>query len=49
MVSIPLIVNGQRIDASVSPETTLLRFLRDELKLTGTKSGCGTNHCGACT
>ncbi len=49
MVSIPLVVNGEKIEADVPPETTLLRFLRDELKLTGTKNGCGTNHCGACT
>jgi CO/xanthine dehydrogenase Mo-binding subunit/aerobic-type carbon monoxide dehydrogenase small subunit (CoxS/CutS family) len=49
MVTVPLTVNGNRIDATVPPETTLLEFLRDELRLTGAKNGCGTNHCGACT
>ncbi len=49
MVPIPLTVNGKKIDAIVPPDTTLLRFLRDELGLTGTKNGCSTNHCGACT
>jgi carbon-monoxide dehydrogenase small subunit len=42
-------VNGNEIDAMVSPNSTLLDFLRDELGLTGTKKGCGEGDCGACT
>jgi CO/xanthine dehydrogenase Mo-binding subunit/aerobic-type carbon monoxide dehydrogenase small subunit (CoxS/CutS family) len=49
MITIPLTVNGKKVNPTLPPEMTLLRFLRDELGLTGTKSGCGTNHCGACT
>ncbi len=45
---IEFILNGKLIKASVLPDTTLLRFLRDDLHLTGTKNGCSTNHCGAC-
>lgn len=40
-------VNESLLTAS-SEKITLLRFLRDELKLIGTKNGCSTNHCGAC-
>jgi len=47
-VTVQLTVNGKKKSPTVSPETTLLRFLRDELRLTGTKNGCSTNHCGAC-
>lgn len=43
------ILNGKPVDAGVSPGTTLLRFLRDVSCLTGTKDGCSTNGCGACT
>jgi CO/xanthine dehydrogenase Mo-binding subunit/aerobic-type carbon monoxide dehydrogenase small subunit (CoxS/CutS family) len=49
MVTVSLSVNGKAINPTVTPETTLLRFLRDELGLTGAKNGCSTNHCGACT
>jgi CO/xanthine dehydrogenase Mo-binding subunit/aerobic-type carbon monoxide dehydrogenase small subunit (CoxS/CutS family) len=49
MISIALTVNGKHVSATLPAETTLLRFLRDELRLTGPKNGCSTNHCGACT
>jgi aerobic-type carbon monoxide dehydrogenase small subunit (CoxS/CutS family) len=42
-------VNGQPVDAQVEPAKLLLDFLRDDLGLTGTKEGCGTGDCGACT
>src|SRR3989442_11983146 len=42
-------VNGQNVAAEVEPATLLLDFLRDDLGLTGTKEGCGTGDCGACT
>lgn len=44
-----LTVNGQRRTVDVDPATPLLWVLRDELQLTGTKFGCGTGACGACT
>jgi len=47
--AITLHVNGVPHRLQVSPETTLLQVLRDELHLTGTKNGCGQGHCGACT
>ena len=49
MARIALVVNGQRKDVEVDPETSLLVVLRDELDLTGTKYGCGEGQCGACT
>lgn len=42
-------VNGEAHQIYVEPWKTLLEILRDELALTGTKSGCETGHCGACT
>jgi isoquinoline 1-oxidoreductase subunit alpha len=42
-------VNGQRREVAVDPSTPLLWVLREELKLTGTKFGCGISVCGACT
>ncbi len=42
--TIVLTVNGRQLSPSLPPETTLLRYLRDDLRLTGTKNGCGTNH-----
>ena len=44
-----LVVNGQTHEVDVSPDTPLLWVLRDTLKLTGTKFGCGIAQCGACT
>src|SRR6476620_7089045 len=46
---ITLNVNGLRRQFDGDPEMPLLWFLRDELKLTGTKYGCGEGLCGACT
>ena len=46
---ISLIVNGSAYTVDVEPETPLLWVLRDSLKLTGTKFGCGIAQCGACT
>ncbi len=48
-VSISLVVNGIAYTADVEPETPLLWVIRDSLKLTGTKFGCGIAQCGACT
>lgn len=48
-IRLKLRVNGEEIQASLKPKTTLLELLRDELDLTGTKEGCGVGDCGACT
>jgi isoquinoline 1-oxidoreductase alpha subunit len=42
-------VNGQAVSVDAEPETPLLWALREHLKLTGTKYGCGAGLCGACT
>jgi isoquinoline 1-oxidoreductase alpha subunit len=42
-------VNGKQVDVAADPDTMLLWVLRDNLKLTGTKFGCGIAQCGACT
>lgn len=49
IVAIKLNVNGESREVEVSADTPLLWVLRDELKLTGTKFGCGMAQCGACT
>ena len=49
MATYQLKVNGQRREVNVDPSTPLLWVLREELKMTGTKYGCGISACGACT
>ena len=46
---IELRVNGQSFTVIVKPQDLLVDVLRDQLGLTGTKKGCGTGECGACT
>ena len=42
-------VNGKRLAVQAEPDTPLLWVLRGELRLTGTKFGCGISACGVCT
>ena len=42
-------VNGEPVEVLAETRATLLDVLRDELELTGTKEGCGTGDCGACS
>jgi len=49
MATYQLTVNGERREVIVDPSTPLLWVLREDLKLTGTKFGCGISACGACT
>ena len=46
---VALNVNGRDYSVEVEPEEFLVDVLRDRLGLTGTKKGCGTGDCGACT
>jgi aerobic carbon-monoxide dehydrogenase small subunit len=48
-VEVTLTVNGEVEMLAVEPRTLLVHALRDELGLTGTKIGCDTSQCGACT
>ncbi|MBW5382047.1 (2Fe-2S)-binding protein [Brachyspira pilosicoli] len=47
-MAISFTVNNKKINTELNPLTRLIDFLRDELKLTGTKEGCGEGECGAC-
>jgi isoquinoline 1-oxidoreductase alpha subunit len=49
METYKLSVNGQQKEVTVDPGTPLLWVLREDLKMTGTKYGCGIAACGACT
>jgi len=46
---IALTVNGKRVEVESDPDKPLLWVLRDDLRLTGAKFGCGAGLCGACT
>ena len=49
MPNFTLYINGEKRQINVDSSTPVLWVLRDELKLTGTKYGCGRGLCGACT
>ena len=42
-------INGRRVESMSAPDTPLLWVIRDDLRLTGTKFGCGIGQCGSCT
>ncbi len=46
---IKFILNGHSHELRVQPWRTLLEVIREDLKLTGTKEGCGEGECGSCT
>jgi isoquinoline 1-oxidoreductase subunit alpha len=46
---IELNINGQTYSVDIEPDTPLLWVIREQLRLTGTKFGCGIGECGACT
>jgi xanthine dehydrogenase YagT iron-sulfur-binding subunit len=48
-VTVVLRVNGAERRVTLDPRTTLLDALREHLRLTGAKKGCGLGQCGACT
>jgi len=48
-MEVTLKLNGEARTASVAPETTLLKLLRESFNLTGAKLGCDVGDCGACT
>jgi isoquinoline 1-oxidoreductase subunit alpha len=49
MTEVVFTVNGQAARVDAAPDTPLLWIIRETLKLTGTKYGCGVAACGACT
>ncbi|MEM1677193.1 MAG: (2Fe-2S)-binding protein, partial [Nitrososphaerota archaeon] len=48
-MKIRIIVNGVERELEVEPNELLINVLREKLRLTGTKYGCGIGECGACT
>ncbi|HEY5167559.1 MAG TPA: (2Fe-2S)-binding protein [Pseudolabrys sp.] len=49
MTAITITVNGKAATVEAEPDTPLLWVVREHMKLTGTKFGCGSGLCGACT
>ena len=49
MAAIALTINGKAATVEAEPDTPLLWVVREHMKLTGTKFGCGSGLCGACT
>ena len=49
MTAVTFTINGKQAKVEAEPDTPLLWVVREHLKLTGTKFGCGSGLCGACT
>src|SRR5215471_505865 len=49
MTAVAFTINGKAVSVETEPDTALLWVVREHLKLTGTKYGCGAGMCGACT
>lgn len=49
MIEVTMKINGTKYKRNINPMMRLIDFLRDEIKLKGTKEGCGEGECGACT
>src|SRR6201990_1634485 len=47
-MAIAFTLNGRQVNVTAPPDTRLLWVIREELRLTGTKFGCGVGQCGAC-
>ncbi len=49
MTAVGFTINGKAVSVEAQPDTPLLWVVREHLKMTGTKYGCGAGLCGACT
>ncbi len=49
MLEIETTINGKKVNSKISPETTLVDFIRNQLGFTGTKKSCEMQICGSCT
>ena len=48
-IELRTMINGREVETSVKPNQTLLEWLRDDLRLRGSREGCGVGVCGSCT
>ena len=48
-IKLSIRVNGSSVEVMIEPNARLIDVLREDLRLTGTKEGCGVGECGACT
>ncbi len=48
-MNVSMTINGEAVSRDVEARTLLVHFIREDLDLTGTKIGCDTSQCGACT
>ncbi|MCY4247387.1 MAG: (2Fe-2S)-binding protein, partial [Chloroflexi bacterium] len=48
-MNVSMTINGEAVSREVEARTLLVHFIREDLDMTGTKIGCDTSQCGACT